>query len=703
MAFTVGCRISRGFGPGSNVWGGGGDGERSIAVFYTKMILLTTIVGANLIPARSAAIRASQLGYLPAAPKIAMLSEAPTGPVVVRRARDGKAVFTVIAGPPKLDPDSGDTLRIVDFSALKTPGDYVLDAPGLGRSDPFGIGKDVDVHAFRLAVRAFTGQRAGTDVSLAPDYPQFHYEAGHTAPAQYDPSSGKSGTRDVSGGWYDAGDYGRYVVNSGITTGTLLWAFELYGPKILKQKLDIPNANPKIPAYLAEVKWNLDWMLKMQDDDGGVWHKATTANFSGFVMPKDDKAPMLVVGTGFAPYKNTTATADLAAVAAIAARIYGPYDPAYAARCLVAARKAWTWVEANPNVLYRDNPNGISTGGYGDGDARDERLWAGAELFRTTGEKGYGDATAKLAPEFHLDSGSAQGWGSVANLGLYTLAFAKGAEPALVARIRAEAVRAADGIAARIDANGYRVPLTSKEYYWGSNSVVANYGMMLLFADRIKPDAKYRNAAQDCLHYLLGRNTFATSFVTGVGTHSPLHPHHRPSGADGIDQPWPGLLVGGPNADGKTLPCAAVGGRRGGLPGERDRDQLERAAGVPPGRRALAEAARPERPCCPSILATTSGPTSGSSRICVTSRVRRRSKPCSPTWRRRARLGSREWKASSRQGRSGPICLSRRPFGDSPPSMSVSSCLATVKHGRPIGTRRAWSSRTLSAISSPTF
>ena len=519
------------------------------------MILLTTIVGATPIPGRTDAIRASRVGYLPEAPKVAMLAANPTGPVAVRRAKDGKIVLTVVAGAAKPDPDSGDTLRIVDFSALKTPGEYVLDAPGLGRSDPFAIGKNVYEAPFRLAVRAFTGQRASTDVSLAPDGPQFHYAAGHTAPATYDPSSGKTGTRDVSGGWYDAGDYGRYVVNSGITVGTLLGAFELYGPQILKQKLDIPNANPKIPAYLAEVKWNLDWMLKMQDDDGGVWHKATTANFPGFVMPKDDTSPMLVVGTGFAPWKNTTATADLAAVMAIAARVYRPYDAPYANQCLLAAKRAWTWVAANPDVLFKDNPKGITTGGYGDGDARDERLWASAELFRTTGEKPYAEAVATLAPEFHLDAGSTMGWPGVGILGLYAYAFAKGGDPALVARIRAEAVRAADGIAARIDANGYRMPLTGQEYYWGSNSVVANYGMMLLFANRFKPDAKYRNAAQDCLHYLLGRNTFATSFVTGVGARSPMHPHHRPSGADGVKEPWPGLLVGGPNAEGKTPPA----------------------------------------------------------------------------------------------------------------------------------------------------
>jgi endoglucanase len=61
--------------------------------------------------------------------------------------------------------------------------------------------------------------------------------------------------------------------------------------------------------------------------------------------------------------------------------------------------------------------------------------------------------------------------------------------------------------------------------------------------------------ARDVLHYLLGRNTFATSFVTHVGARYAMHPHHRPSMADGVREPWPGMLVGGPNADGRAPPA----------------------------------------------------------------------------------------------------------------------------------------------------
>lgn len=517
-------------------------------------VLSVASTGAETPKRVSPAIKACQVGYLPAETKVAVLSAVPSGDVLVRRVKDDKPVLSVHPGPAHLDVDSGDTVQTVDFSELRSPGEYVLDAPGLGRSFPFKIGKDAFARPFRLAVRSFTGQRCGMAISLAPDFPQYHHDACHMGISPFHLSAGREGGRDETGGWHDAGDFGKYVVNSGITTGTMLWTYEMYGSKLRKLNLDLPESGRKLPDFLAEVKWNLDWMLKMQDADGGVWHKATTANFAGWIMPEADKADVLVIGTGKAPFKNTTATADLAAVAAIAARVYRPFDAAYADHCLAAARKAWSWAQANPNVPFGNNPKGIATGGYGDGDASDERLWATAELFRTTGEAQYADAFAGAASKFSIKADAAQGWPSVGNLGLYTylLSGRKNADEALVSRIRTETLAAADAIAARTFANGYRNPLLSRDYIWGSNSVVANYGMMLRIADKVSPKSAYRNAAQDALHYLLGRNVFGKSFVTWVGSDWAMHPHHRPSGADGIEQPWPGMLVGGPNAEGRT-------------------------------------------------------------------------------------------------------------------------------------------------------
>ena len=206
-------------------------------------------------------------------------------------------------------------------------------------------------------------------------------------------SSGKSGPHSVLKGWHDAGDYGRYVVNSGITTGTLLWTWELFGDRIKTIGLDVPESGDRVPDILDEVRWNLDWMLSMQDADGGVWHKQTSEKFPAFVMPEDDASVSHVIGSGAEPYKTTCATADLAAVAAIAARVYRPFDVAYADRAGRAAAVAWDWAVAHPDAVFR-NPSGVSTGEYGDRTCGDEMLWASAELWRTTHDAKYEQATS---------------------------------------------------------------------------------------------------------------------------------------------------------------------------------------------------------------------------------------------------------------------------------------------------------------------
>ena len=335
---------------------------------------------------KPASIKLDQVGYPVDAQKIAMVS-APAQTFQVKRAADNVVMLQGKLSASATDANSGDTVEAADFSSFRQPGTYYLDVPGVGRSWTFSIGPDVFSRTYYLAMRAFYGQRCGTAVDLGPEFPGYTHAACHLK-GSFQASSGKEGRRDNVGGWHDAGDYGRYVVNSGISTGTLLWAWEIFGPKLARIKLNIPETGNGTPDLLNEVRWNLEWMLKMQDDDGGVWHKQTSARFAHFVMPEDDKSVSLVIGTGSAPYKSTCATADLAAVAAIAARVYEPFDKKFAASNLGAAREAWAWTERYPNVTFK-NPPGIFTGEYGDADCGDERLWAAAELWRTSGDSVY--------------------------------------------------------------------------------------------------------------------------------------------------------------------------------------------------------------------------------------------------------------------------------------------------------------------------
>ena len=500
----------------------------------------------------------NQVGFLPGGEKVAtvpaqdgadgsfqLVPEIGAGHLSTSASGHGaQPVFHGTIGAPALDAASGDRVALADFSAWTTPGTYRLLAQGR-RSEPFSVGGEVYRDALRLSTRAFYGQRCGCAVDLGGGY---RHAPCHLAGA-YHRTSGRQGAVANHGGWHDAGDYGRYVVNCGITCGTLLWAWEIY-PQILRGlHLEIPESGGKLPDYLAEVKWNLEWMLSLQDSDGGVWHKQTSEQFCAFILPEQDTLISYIIGTGKSPYKSTIATADLAAVAAIAARCYGEYDAAFAARCLAAAKRGWSWAAANPNIPFT-NPPGVTTGGYDDRHCNDAILWASAELWRTTGdpkyEQGFLGGIAALPPESSIQAPS---WPNVAPMAYWTYLLAgRKASGELKGRILKQTAAAAHMLIDRRASSGYGNTLAPTDYIWGSNSVAANQSLLLLIADRFEPNPRAVQAALGNLHYLLGRNCFGVSWVTQVGTNPFQHPHHRPSAADDIAAPWPGLLSGGPNA-----------------------------------------------------------------------------------------------------------------------------------------------------------
>lgn len=521
------------------------------------VVICLLIAALFIFPAMSAraadapqtAIKVDQVGYPPDGPKVALVS-APSKTFEVRNATNNAVVFHGNLTPAIVDPNTADQVQAADFSKLRQAGSYYLNVPGVGRSWTFTVDNNVYERTYYLAMRAFYGQRCGMAVDLGAEFPGFAHAACHQH-GEFHSSSGSSGPRNNIGGWHDAGDYGRYMVNSGISTGTLLWASEMFGSKVKQIQLKIPETGNGTPDILNEARWNLKWMLQMQDTDGGVWHKQTSESFSGFVAPEDDTLTSEVIGTGTAPFKSTCATADLAAVAAIAARVYKPYDASFADQALQAARNAWTWAEKNPDVTFK-NPPGITTGEYGDANCADERLWAAAELGRTTGEATYTDYFLKNYAEFlpNLDSPPAENWSSVGAMALWTYALSsqKGTDAKVVKAIRDRTIAAAHAVVTRTAGNPYRVSMQTKDYVWGSNGVAAGYGMYLLIANAFQPNATFVDTARDNLHYLLGRNTFSLSWVTQVGGNPYQHPHHRPSGDGKQTSPWPGLLSGGPNA-----------------------------------------------------------------------------------------------------------------------------------------------------------
>ena len=405
-------------------------------------LMLCSSCGAPAPPAGVVdAIKLDQVGYVPAETKLAMVTGAAAASAFTVRRADGAEVLRGTLSPERADPDSGDRVRAADFSRVTEQGSYRIEVAGLGASHEFDVAHAAYAGAFRLALRSFYGQRCGTAVDLAPAHPGYSHPACHVAgtpnpDASFHSSSGRSGGRQASGGWHDAGDYGKYVVNSGIATGELLWTYELYRDRVAGVALDIPESGDGVPDILDEARWNLDWMLAMQDEDGGVWHKLTSERFGGFVMPhRDDGGPRYVIGTGAVPFKGSCATGDFAAVMAAAARLYGPFDSGFAGSALAAAERAWQWLADHPDVVFR-NCCGISTGEYGDGDCSDERLWAAAELFRTTGRPQYAAAFVAGQAAFVPAVGSdyPQDWSNVRNLAM--LAYTLSDQPGVDASVR---------------------------------------------------------------------------------------------------------------------------------------------------------------------------------------------------------------------------------------------------------------------------
>lgn len=490
-------------------------------------------------------IRLNQVGYLPAASKLAVVPDGHGDAFAVEHADSGKVALRGTLGPAATWAPAQQTVRIADFSALRAPGRYRLRVDGLPPSDSFAIAAHAYDGVARAALKAYYYNRASTALSgeyagrhaRAEGHPDTHVLV-HASAA----SPGRPAGTVISApkGWYDAGDYNKYVVNSGITVYTLLAAYEQFPAYFAAHKEGIPDSGGGVPDILREVDWNLEWLLAMQDPgDGGVYHKLTNLDFGGMQMPDQAHAPRYVV------QKSTAATLDFAAVMAQASRIYAPFHaqyPGLSARMLSASRRAWAWAQAHPQAIYRQ-PADVHTGDYGDDHLDDEFAWAATELYLATGKDAFYDAAmARKVPA------SVPSWGAVGGLAWMSLAQHRDRLTAHAdkARIADEIDRLAAQLAGTWRASAWRVAMASDDFRWGSNSIALNQAMMLLQGYRLQHKPEYLQAAQSQLDYVLGRNPLGLSFVTGIGARSPLHIHHRISIADGVATPVPGLLVGGP-------------------------------------------------------------------------------------------------------------------------------------------------------------
>ena len=347
------------------------------------------------------------------------------------------------------------------------------------------------------------------------------------------------------GGWYDAGDYNKYIVNSGFTMGVWLMAYELNKAYFDTLRLNIPESSiAYLPDMLAEAMYNFRWMLTMQDTDGGVYHKLTEPDFESFIAPDQCRKPRYVV------MKTTAATLDFAASMAMAARVYAPFDSAFTQQATEAAKRAYAWALEHPDVYYdQDAMNAqfkpeITTGAYPDTCVADEFYWAKTELYLLTKEPEYNE---NPHPTFVYKPAA---WGNVAELadiewmmhpdegGHFSIV----REAQLLTYLKKD-LKDAETISV------HRCPYGNCEndFFWGCNSEGCCWrGVECLYAYRLTGDEQYRINAERCLNYILGQNATGYCYVTGFGSRPTSHPHHRLSYTNPHGT-IPGFLAGGPN------------------------------------------------------------------------------------------------------------------------------------------------------------
>lgn len=503
-------------------------------------------------------VRVNMAGYLPTGPKNATLVTDRTEAVTWRLKKGSAVVATGATTPRGVDGSSGQNVHSIDFGSVTAPGTgYTLEADG-ETSRPF----DLDGGLYRRlrtdALKFYYPQRSGVEIldSLRPGYGR---PAGHVgaAPNQGDTSVPcRPGvcdySLDVRGGWYDAGDHGKYVVNGGVSVHQLMSEFERGMTKGAFEdgELDIPESGNGVPDILDEARWEQEFMLSMQIPDGRphagmAHHKIHDASWTGLPL-----LPHLDPQRRELHPPSTAATLNLAATAAQAARLFAPYDAAFAARNLAAARRAWAAAVAEP-ARYADPADGVGGGAYSDDDVTDEFYWAAAELYLTTGEKEFRDQV--LASPHHTgDIWRDRGfdWGNTAQLGRLDLATVPSELPGRAA-VQASVLGGADKYLAVQRAHPYGLPYNPPDFDWGSNNLVLNNMVVMATAHDLSGQAKYRDGVLEGMDYLLGRNALNQSYVTGYGEVASRNQHSRWY-AHQLDAALPnpprGTLAGGPNS-----------------------------------------------------------------------------------------------------------------------------------------------------------
>ena len=516
----------------------------------TLLLMLAVSAAVSVQAGGKVSVFLNQVGYYPDEEKVVVMEGISTKEKLQVMDASGNVLLTTKPVRSAVSPWSKKRRMLVDVSQIKQPGQYVL--KGKGVDVAFNVAPGVLHDVAVASLKLFYLIRSGVPVDEVYAG-KFARPVGHADtrvkihPSAATPMRPAESIISSPLGWYDAGDYNKYVVNSAFSIGLMLSAYEQNKTYFDQLDTNIPESKNSTSDLLDEIMFNMKWLLTMQDpNDGGVYHKLTTPNFEGFVMPQDCHQPRYVVA------KSVTATLDFAAVMAQMARLLKnnrDYSD-FAAQAADAARNAYEWAKANKTAFYRqdllsrDFQPAVSTGTYGDMSANDEFFWAATELYRLTSSDDYlKDVRAYQPQQFSVPT-----WGNVFGLGAFSWLAASDCDvrKAMLDQLKDYC----DGVVALVPTSCFQSPFGNKatDFGWGCLAEgCCCSALALLYADRYVDKGQYRRYALQDVDYLLGRNATGYCYVTGFGTKSPMHPHHRISEADGIVEPFPGMLVGGPN------------------------------------------------------------------------------------------------------------------------------------------------------------
>ena len=508
----------------------------------TKLTLLlkkvkTFLVGQKILQLPVKKIKVNQVGYLPFERKVFLFTnnnENMAGVIFQVVRLSDHTVFKGLLGNVIMDKDSGDKNYMGEFSFVEEPGEYVIRI-GDEESYPFEITPDKYRKLFYTTMRSYYLQRCGMEINdsiSGVSHAPCHLNG---ATMESDPRGGEIA---ATGGWHDAGDYGKYIPTAALTVAQILLMYELSPETFNSISLDIPKEKGylHLPDILAEIKYELDWMLKMQDlKDGGVYFKVSTDEF-----PPENTAPEDDNGICYCYSKGTAVTANFGAAISIASRIFEKIDQDYSETLKKAAISAGEFlIKTNDQVLVHSVGK---TGAYLTSSVKDDLLWCYAELYRLTGNNKY----IALIEKYWVETFSPNiSWDNVSFLAAYALTSCMGISTERQNYIRDVILQWTKSIKKQISLNGYGSALKLEEYTWGSNKAALAYGVSMILAEKILDRNELENEIKAQLDYVLGVNPLSKVFITKIGIDYVRNPHNRLIKSKGIL--IPGLLVAGPN------------------------------------------------------------------------------------------------------------------------------------------------------------